>query len=184
MANGRNPRKSYKSKTNHQRLEDGQFIALPWALVDSEPFGRLSFSERALLLEIARQYSIKKLNNGQLKASHFYLKRRGFGSKSTISKGLRALEAFGFIYQTRQGRYPNVTSLYALTWIELYDSPEFDEGAFGGFRRCAYKMAGSILQRPKKIICTKFIQKKADQVQILNNPSTKVVSATHNYTDD
>ena len=180
MANGRNPRKNYKSKTNHQRLEDGQFIALPWALVDCEPFARLSFSERALLLEVARQYSVKKLNNGQLKASHVYLSRRGFGSKSTISKGLRTLEEFGFIYQTRQGRYPNVTSLYALTWVVLSDSPDFDEGALEGFQRCAYKKAAAFLPHSKKIICTKFVQKKTDQVQMLNNLSTKIESITLN----
>lgn len=180
MANGRNPGKNSRKKTNHQRLEDGQFIALPWALLDSETFTRLSFSERALLLEIARQYSVKKLNNGLLKASHVYLSRRGFGSKSTISKGLRNLEIFGFIYQTRQGRYPNVTSLYALTWIAMYESPDFDKGAMEGFQRCAYKKAAGFLPPLKKRLCTKIFQKQVDEVRKLDSPSTKVGPAMLN----
>lgn len=171
MANGRNPGRNSKKKTNHQRLEDGQFIALPWALLDSEAFTRLSFSERSLLLEIARQYSVKRLNNGQLKASHVYLSRRGFGSKSTISKGLRNLETLGFIYKTRQGRYPNVTSLYALTWISLYESPDFDEGTMAGFQRCAYRKASGFLPPLKKRLCTEIIQKRADEVHKLDSPS-------------
>jgi len=180
MANGRNPGKNYKKKSNHQRLEDGQFIALPWALLDSEPFARLSFSERALLLEIARQYSVKKLNNGQLKASHIYLRKRGFGSKSTISKGLRNLEALGFVYQTRQGRYPNVTSLYALTWVELYDSPDFDTGAIEGFQRCGYKKVAGFLPPLRERLCTKVFQNPAGQVQTLDSTSTKVSPITLN----
>lgn len=172
MANGRNPRKNHKKKSNHQRLEIGQFLALPWAVLDSEPFARLSFSERALLLELARQYSVKKLNNGQLKASHVYLVRRGFGSKSTVSKGLRALEALGFIYQTRQGRYPNVTSLYALTWIELYNSELFDTGAFQGFQGCAYRVSAAFLPALKKRSCTKVIQNQLKQEQKLNCEGT------------
>ena len=84
--NGRNPRQ----RRDHGR-DQGGFIALPWSVVDSSAFKRLSHPARALLLEIARQYAGD--NNGRLLASRAHLSPRGWNSVDVIT---RAKQMDGF----------------------------------------------------------------------------------------
>lgn len=49
----------------------GGFVALPWTVLDSTAYARLSHPVRSLLMAIARQFV--KDNNGRLLASRAYL---------------------------------------------------------------------------------------------------------------
>ena len=126
-----------KRRSGDSSREQGGFIALPWAVVDSVAYGRLSHPARALLVEIARQ--ILPDNNGRLLASGAYLAKRGWTSNAVITRALRALIDAKLIHQTVQGHRPNKASWYAVTWRTLDPHPGYDAGAADGFRRGAYR---------------------------------------------
>ena len=132
MANGRN-----KSRKGSSGRDEGGFIALPWAVVDSPAFQRLSVHARALLLEVARQFV--KDNNGRLLLSRAYMATRGWKSTDMLTKAKAELLAGGFIHQTVLGCRPNKASWYAVTWQTLDRLPGYDVGAVETFVRSAYR---------------------------------------------
>ena len=132
MANGR----SFGRAKRDSSREPGGFVALPWSVLDSPAYSRLSHPARALLLEIARQYV--RDNNGRLLASRAYLLKRGWKSNDVISRALRQLINEKFVHQTVQGHRPNKASWYAVTWYVLDKMNGYDEGASQLFRRGSY----------------------------------------------
>ncbi|MDP3521405.1 MAG: hypothetical protein Q8S02_12370 [Hydrogenophaga sp.] len=132
MANGRN-----KTRKGNSGRDEGGFIALPWAVVDSPAYQRLSMHARALLLEVARQYV--RDNNGRLLLSRPYMEARGWKSRDMLNKAKSELLAGGFIHQTVQGHRPNKASWYAVTWQTLDRLPGYDAGAVETFVRSAYR---------------------------------------------
>ena len=72
MANGRN-----KLRRGDAGRDAGGFVALPWAVLDSPAYSRLSHPAKALLLEFARQFV--RDNNGRLLCSMAYLSVLIFG---------------------------------------------------------------------------------------------------------
>ena len=133
MANGRGGSKRGK----YQISRDGSgFVALPYTVIDSPNFQKLSANAKALLLEVARQW--RPDNNGRLLLSKAYLLPRGWKSSDMISKGKKELLKNGFIYETVMGHRPNKASWYALTWYALDNLIGYDEGAAKGFMRSAY----------------------------------------------
>ena len=74
----------------------GGFVALPWSVLDSPAYARLSHPARALLLELARQFV--RDNNGKLLLSAAYLAKRGWKSADVITRAKRELLAAGFIF--------------------------------------------------------------------------------------
>lgn len=143
MANGRN--KGGKRAANR---DSGGFLALPWSVLDSPSYGRLSHAARSLLLEIARQYVGD--NNGRLLASAAYLSKRGWKSADVITRAKRDLLSGGFIHETVRGHRPNKASWYAVTWQALDRIPGYDAGALELFERSAYARLGlqSAVLRP------------------------------------
>lgn len=135
MANGRNPGRSNGGKRDSGR-DSGGFVALPWAVLDSPAYARLSHPARALLLEFARQFV--RDNNGRLLASGAYLSARGWRSADVVTRAKRELLEAGFIHQTVQGCRPNRASWFAVTWRNLDQLPGFDPGAAATFERGAY----------------------------------------------
>lgn len=119
--------------------DEGGFIALPWAVVDSDAYRRLSDPARSLLIELARQYSSKDGNNGRLLASRRYMRTRGWKSCDKLQRAKRELIDAGFIFETVMGARPNKASWYALTWYVLDRCDGYDTGARESFRRSAYK---------------------------------------------
>jgi hypothetical protein len=111
------------------------FVALPHVVQDSSAYKSLSFSARALLLDIARQYTGS--NNGKLVTCAKALADRGWNSNATVTKAQRELMEYGFLCLTRQGFKPNKASWYALTWLSLDWSPEMDIQQ-SAFRRGMY----------------------------------------------
>lgn len=115
----------------------GGFVALPWVVLDSPTWQRLSHPARSLLLELARQ--LNPDNNGRLLASKAYLSKRGWNSSDVINRALRELVEVGFLHQTVQGHRPNKASWYAVSWQRLSsDKRSFDNGTAETFRRGAF----------------------------------------------
>ncbi len=138
MANGRNPsRKKYKADR-----DGNSFVAMPWAVLDSDAYKNLGNVAKVLLMEVARQYI--RDNNGRLLCSLRYLKTRGFNSSDTLTRAKRELLDAGFIYETVRGHRPNRASWYAVTWAPLDKITGYDAGAVEGFRRSAYNPVARI----------------------------------------
>jgi len=86
---------------------------IPWVVMDSPNWTRLSGTAQKLLLSLYRQY--KGSNNGDLCAALRILKPMGFTRGETISNGIRELIHYGMIEMTRQGNLHR-SGLYAVTW--------------------------------------------------------------------
>lgn len=137
VSNGRN-----KSNKRDSGRDPGGFAALPWIVIDSPAYARLSHPARCLLIELARQFSGH--NNGRLLVSAAYLKKRGWNSSDVITRAKRELLAAGFIHETVKGHRPNRASWYALTWQTLDLLPGYDHGAVESFERGAYRKLDSL----------------------------------------
>lgn len=96
------------------RKDDHSFLRLIHPLLDHPNFHALSPRATKLLICIAAQY--RGSNNGDLCATYKIMKKRGWNSNDQIQKGLKELLERGWLVKTRQGRRPNVPTLYALTW--------------------------------------------------------------------
>ncbi len=129
-----------RGKGNSGR-DAGGFVALPWSVLDSANYARLSHPARALLLEFARQFV--RDNNGRLLASGAYLAKRGWKSAGVIVRAKRDLLEGGFIHEMVKGQRPNKASWYAVTWQALDKLSGYDAGAAESFRRGAYHDFGS-----------------------------------------
>ena len=125
-----------RSKGDSSRVAGG-FAAVPWDVLDSPAYARLSHPARSLLIELARQYV--RDNNGRLLASLAYLSKRGWKSNDTLTRAKRELLEAGFIHETVKGHRPNKASWYAITWYTLDRHPGYDTGAAETFRRGAYR---------------------------------------------
>ena len=130
-----------RSKGDSSR-DAGGFVAMPWTVLDSPAYARLSHPARSLLMEIARQYV--RDNNGRLLASEAYLAKRGWKSNDTITRAKRELIEAGFIHETVKGHRPNKASWYAITWYTLDRLPGYDVGTAESFQRGAYRKNASL----------------------------------------
>ena len=101
-------------KQGKRKQGGGQFAAFPLQMLKHPSFAALSPRAKALLFPLASQYNGR--NNGDLCASFSVMRPHGWTSNDQLQKGLRELQDTGFLIQTRQGRRPNVASLYALSW--------------------------------------------------------------------
>lgn len=117
----------------------GAFVALPLSVLDSPAYAAASHTDRALLIEIARQCVGD--NNGRLLASRAYLAGRGWKSAGVIHRAVQNLLALNLIHQTVQGHRPNKASWFALTWRLLDPHPGYDPGAAATFERGSYLRA-------------------------------------------
>lgn len=132
MSNGRNKRQKAPSGR-----DGGGFVAMPWSVLDSSAYARLSHPAKALLMEFARQYI--RDNNGRLLCSTAYLRPRGWKSADVIHRAKAELVAAGFIHETVRGHRPNKASWYAVTWYALDKMPGYDYGAAESFERSKYR---------------------------------------------
>jgi hypothetical protein len=106
------------------KRERGQFCAIPHSVLDSQSYARLSTRAVKLLLDVARRYNLH--NNGDLSITWKLMRPRGWNSPVTLRAALTELLASGFLCRTRQGRRPNLCSLYAITWYKLDPSNKYD----------------------------------------------------------
>ena len=104
------------------RIESGRFVAMPHAVLMHPDYVSLPSCAKVLLVDIALQYNGK--NNGDLTATWIIMAKRGWRSKTTLTKALRALIENNFIQQTRTGQFMNPgkqCALYAITWQAVDD---------------------------------------------------------------
>lgn len=125
------------SRAKHKgKGRDGtQFVALPHTVLNSPAYLGLSYSARALLTDIALQFTGS--NNGKLVVCDKAMAPRGWTSSTTIHKAKRELLGAGFLCETRKGMKPNKASWFAITWQSLDWIPEMDITR-AGFTRGAY----------------------------------------------
>lgn len=123
-------------KSSPSGRDAGGFIALPWSVIDSPAYMKLSPHAKCLLLDAARQFV--RDNNGRLLLSMRHLKTRGWNSCSMVSKAKKELLDGGLLFETVKGHRPNKASWYAITWQSLDKLKGYDTGAELCFRRGAY----------------------------------------------
>lgn len=123
-------------KSSPSGRDAGGFIALPWSVIDSPAYMKLSPHAKCLLIDVARQFV--RDNNGRLLLSMRHLKTRGWNSCSMVSKAKKELLDGGFLFETVKGHRPNKASWYAITWQTLDKLNGYDSGAELCFRRGAY----------------------------------------------
>ncbi|MEM5419836.1 hypothetical protein [Paraburkholderia ferrariae] len=118
------------------RATKERFVGLPFHVLHSAAYRGLPHVARSLLIDIAEQY--KGDNNGQLLASRAHLEKLGWHSAGVIHKNVHVLEQAGLLYQTVKGGFPNTASWYALTWRDLNDHDDYDDGKKAAFVRNAH----------------------------------------------
>jgi hypothetical protein len=117
-----------KTSTKHP------YAAIEHRVIDSPAYADLSFSARAMLIQIARQ--LTKTNNGLLQATYSDMRRFGFDSEHTICRAIKELISHGMIYRTRAGGYHLGAAQYAVTWLPIKSS----KGLFlDGFKPCSWR---------------------------------------------
>ena len=97
-------------KDAQARREGGGFVPLPFVVIRSQSFTRLSAHAVKLLNDLLAQY--KGDNNGDLCAAWTLMQPRGWKSKDTLNKALKELLAGDWLEVTRQGGRHKAT-LYA-----------------------------------------------------------------------
>jgi hypothetical protein len=104
----------------------GRFVALPYEVICSEQFRRLSHASVRLLVLVATGYSGR--NNGKLVACRKSLRKHGWLSDDSTSRCLKQLTEAGLLVQTRMGARPNKAGWYALSWrpLDQTDGLDFD----------------------------------------------------------
>ena len=98
-----------------------RFAGIPHYAMKCDSYISLSYSAKALLLELAYQYNGK--NNGDLIITHSWFKSRGFKSNTTMYKARDELYQKGFIvinaYGGKSAGGKKLPTLYALTWASV-----------------------------------------------------------------
>lgn len=96
---------------------NGQYGAIPIALLNSAAFMGASYPAKALLFELIRQHNGK--NNGHFQLAFAWLAKRGWKSRDVIQRAKAELIERGLIIQTLQGGLNIGPTLYAVTWLTI-----------------------------------------------------------------
>lgn len=126
-----------KTSYTKKSRDPGGFIAIPWVVLDSPAYQGLTAYAKALLVDIARQYTGS--NNGALRCGRAYMQPRGWNSMDMLTKAKKELLAAELLHETVKGCRPNKASWYALTWLGLDKLDGLDAGAAATFERGAYR---------------------------------------------
>ena len=114
-----------KNDHGKKRASKGQWMRLPYEVLDSSDFINLKSSSKQLLIDIFRQHNGR--NNGDLSASFKLMRARGWTSKGTLKRALDGLLASELIIKTRegwfQGEHSSRCALYAVTWLGIDECP-------------------------------------------------------------
>lgn len=106
-----------KFKGNGDKRDGKRFVALPEVVLESPGYRQASYPARALLTDIAMQYTGH--NNGKLTACAKYLAPKGWTSNNTVLRAVHELLACGLLMETRKGARPNKAAWFALSWLDL-----------------------------------------------------------------
>ena len=106
-----------KFKGNRDKCDGKTFVRLPTVVLESQGYRRAGHAARALLIDIAMQYTGH--NNGKLTACAKYLNPLGWSSNNTLVRAVRELQSCGLLIETRKGGFPNTSAWFALSWLDL-----------------------------------------------------------------
>ena len=98
------------------RSKTATFFRFPKEVLHSKQYAALGGWEVKLIADFGAMYNGK--NNGDFSAAWVIMSERGWKSKGTLYKAIKATMKAGFVTVTRQGGR-NKTSLYALTFIAI-----------------------------------------------------------------
>jgi hypothetical protein len=108
-------RERWKVKGRADRKK--RFALIPAEVIDSENWAQSSKPCRALVVEVAAQYSGH--NNGDLTASVSRLQKQGWRSRDTLKALRHEAEHYGLLVQTKQGGLHLGPTLLALGWQRI-----------------------------------------------------------------
>ena len=100
------------------------FVALPKAVLQSVEYQGLSSSAKALLVELASQYTGG--NNGRLTPAWSVLQKTGWGSNNTVLSAKKELLNCSFVVMTRKGHPPRTCEWIGFTWWKIDWSKDMD----------------------------------------------------------
>lgn len=96
------------------------FVSIPKDVLLSPEFAALPTSSKALMLDLAAQYTGK--NNGRLCPAFKAMQRSGWTAPNTLQRAKLALIECSFVVLTRKGHPPRTTEWIGFTWWKLdYD---------------------------------------------------------------
>lgn len=105
------------------------FVALPKDILHSSEYQQLPSSAKALLLDLASQYTGK--NNGRLTPAWSALREKGWASNNTVLSAKKELLNCSFVVMTRKGHPPSTCEWIAFTWWKLNWNEKMDIEAKG-----------------------------------------------------
>lgn len=108
-----------------KRTNTGRFAGVPHAVMENRSYIGLSYSARALLFEIAKQYNGH--NNGKLCAIPEQMIPRGFKSPNTVYKVAKELVEAELLVVSKMGlKGSRAPHFYAITWQAVDEIPKFN----------------------------------------------------------
>jgi hypothetical protein len=105
------------------RRESGPFVPVPYSVLHSDNWKKLSAKGSRLLLDVLSQINMKEggpVNNGDLAITRSMMKHSGWTSAECLYLARDELIHYGFLTQTRPGGR-NFPSLYAVTFFAIND---------------------------------------------------------------
>lgn len=103
-------------KDNERKRGPGGYAPLPYRVIRSSEFIRLSSYAKSLLIDLLAQY--RGNNNGDFCLTWRLMKERAWRSQDTLWKAKKELKDANFIVVSRQGGR-HLASLYAVTFYAI-----------------------------------------------------------------
>lgn len=106
------------------RRESGPFLPLPFSVLSSDNYTKLSAKGVKLLWDVASQVRMKEggpCNNGDLCITTKTMSGRGWISRESLYLARDELLHYGFIQISRVRRYRSQCALYGLTFFAVND---------------------------------------------------------------
>ena len=103
------------------RRESGPFVPIPFSVLQSDNWKKLTAKGSRLLLDVCSQLHMKKdgpVNNGDLCITKSIMKEKGWTSSECLYLARDELLYYGFIIETRPGGR-NFPALYAVTFFAI-----------------------------------------------------------------
>ncbi len=135
------------------RTVQGPFALIPDSVLRSPGYASLSGSGYRLLGALAAQF--RRGRNGALGTALKRLRPYGFTNDASLVRARRELVERGLIFETRKGRVPNVETWYALTWQDLDENDQHDEGVSAAFRAARNGFTRYVPEKSKRVAPSK-----------------------------
>jgi len=135
------------------RRESGAFVALPFGVICSDNFKKLTAKGNKLFVDLCSQLRMKQggaINNGDLCITPKVMRARGWTSRETLYYARDELLHYGFIQVTRPGGFYNLPNLYALSFLAINECNGKLDVAETNIPSNTWKESKSKWKRPKR----------------------------------